>query len=37
MITVRGVRKSFDDKEVLTGLDLDITDNTTMVILGPSG
>ncbi len=37
MITVRGVRKSFDDKEVLTGIDLDIPDNTTMVILGPSG
>lgn len=37
MITVRGVRKSFDEKEVLTGIDLDIPDNINVVILGPSG
>jgi phospholipid/cholesterol/gamma-HCH transport system ATP-binding protein len=37
MITVRGVRKSFDEKEVLTGIDLDIPDNNILVILGPSG
>ncbi len=37
MITVRGVRKSFEEKEVLTGIDLDIPDNINLVILGPSG
>ncbi len=37
MITIRGVRKSFDEKEVLTGIDLDIPDNINLVILGPSG
>ena len=37
MISVRGIHKSFDEKEVLTGIDLDIPDNSTMVILGPSG
>jgi phospholipid/cholesterol/gamma-HCH transport system ATP-binding protein len=37
MITVRGIHKSFDDKEVLTGIDLDIPDNVNLVILGPSG
>ncbi|HOT96673.1 MAG TPA: ATP-binding cassette domain-containing protein [bacterium] len=37
MITVRGVHKSFEEKEVLTGIDLDIPDNNNLVILGPSG
>ncbi len=37
MISVRDVRKSFDDQEVLRGIDLEIRDNETMVILGPSG
>lgn len=37
MIAVRGLRKSFDGQPVLRGIDLDIRDGETMVILGPSG
>jgi phospholipid/cholesterol/gamma-HCH transport system ATP-binding protein len=37
MITVRGLHKSFDGQPVLKGIDLDIRDNETIVILGPSG
>lgn len=37
MITVRGLQKSFDGQPVLKGIDLDIRDGETMVILGPSG
>ncbi len=37
MISVRGLRKRFEDKEVLKGIDIDIFDNETIVILGPSG
>ncbi|MDD4051332.1 MAG: ATP-binding cassette domain-containing protein [candidate division Zixibacteria bacterium] len=37
MITIRGLYKSFDGQPVLKGIDLDIRDNETIVILGPSG
>jgi phospholipid/cholesterol/gamma-HCH transport system ATP-binding protein len=37
MISVRGLYKSFDGQPVLKGIDLDIRDNETIVILGPSG
>jgi phospholipid/cholesterol/gamma-HCH transport system ATP-binding protein len=37
MIAVRNLHKSFDEQEVLRGIDLDIQDNETIVILGPSG
>jgi phospholipid/cholesterol/gamma-HCH transport system ATP-binding protein len=37
MIKVQGLKKQFEDKEVLKGVDIDIMDNETMVILGPSG
>ncbi len=37
MIQVRNIKKSFDGQPVLKGINLDIPDNTTMVILGPSG
>lgn len=37
MIAVRGLQKSFDGQPVLRGIDLDIRDGETMVILGPSG
>jgi phospholipid/cholesterol/gamma-HCH transport system ATP-binding protein len=37
MIAVRELYKGFDGQPVLKGIDLDIRDNETMVILGPSG
>ncbi len=37
MIKVQGLKKQFDDKQVLKGVYIDIMDNETMVILGPSG
>ncbi len=37
MIQVRDIRKSFDGQPVLKGINLDIPDNATAVILGPSG
>ncbi len=37
MIEVRGLKKQFEGKEVLKGVDLEIYDNETLVILGPSG
>lgn len=37
MIKVRGIRKSFDGRPVLKGIDLDLNDCETIVILGPSG
>jgi len=37
MISVRGLKKRFEDKDVLKGIDIDIFDNETIVILGPSG
>lgn len=37
MIEVRDLRKSFNGNPVLDGISLDIHDNETLVILGPSG
>ncbi len=37
MIEVRNLRKSFEGKEVLKGVNLDVQEGETMVILGPSG
>ena len=36
-IAVRGLRKSFKDKVVLDGIDLDITQGTVFSLLGPNG
>jgi ABC-2 type transport system ATP-binding protein len=36
-ISVRGLRKSFKDKLVLDGIDLDITAGTVFSLLGPNG
>ncbi|MBM4273093.1 MAG: ABC transporter ATP-binding protein [Deltaproteobacteria bacterium] len=37
LISYRGVYKSFNDKQVLEGIDLDIYEGETLVILGRSG
>ena len=37
MIEIRNLNKSFNGKSVLAGLDLDVYDGETLVILGPSG
>ena len=37
MIEVRGLRKKYKQLEVLKGIDIDIKDGTTTVIIGPSG
>jgi len=37
MIRIENLRKSFEGQQVLKGLNLEIQDNETMVILGPSG
>ncbi len=37
LITYRGVYKSFDDKPVLQGIDLEVFEGETLVILGRSG
>ncbi|MCZ6679676.1 MAG: ABC transporter ATP-binding protein [Candidatus Poribacteria bacterium] len=37
MIQIRNIWKSFENKEVLTGLDLDISRGETLVIIGRSG
>lgn len=37
MIKVRGLKKSFGDKEILKGIDLDVETGQTIVIIGPSG
>jgi len=37
MIEIKGLYKSFGDKEVLRGVDLTISDNETLVIVGKSG
>ena len=37
MIRALGVQKSFEKQHVLKGVSLDVRDNETMVILGPSG
>ncbi|MBP2326969.1 ABC-2 type transport system ATP-binding protein [Kibdelosporangium banguiense] len=36
-ITVTGLRKSFGDKVVLDGIDLDVREGTTFCMLGPNG
>ena len=37
MIEIRGLRKKLNDKWVLDGLDLDIHEGMSLVIMGPSG
>ena len=37
MIAIRGLRKSFGAHEVLRGIDLDVADRETVVVIGPSG
>ncbi|MBS8266177.1 amino acid ABC transporter ATP-binding protein [Mesobacillus boroniphilus] len=37
MITIKGLKKSFDQLEVLKGLDLEIDKGKVVVIIGPSG
>lgn len=37
MIKIRNIHKSFFDKKVLQGVDLDINNGETFVIIGPSG
>jgi polar amino acid transport system ATP-binding protein len=37
VLVARGVRKSFGHTEVLSGIDLDVNQGETVVILGPSG
>ena len=36
-ISLRGVTKSFDDNDVLTGVDLDVRSGESVVLIGPSG
>ena len=36
-VQLRGVHKSFGDKEVIHGVDLDVADHEFMVFVGPSG
>jgi ABC-2 type transport system ATP-binding protein len=37
MIRARGLRKSYGDKLVLDGIDLDVADGTVFALLGPNG
>jgi phospholipid/cholesterol/gamma-HCH transport system ATP-binding protein len=37
MIEIKGLKKSFGEKQVLTGVDITINDGTTLVIIGRSG
>ncbi len=37
MIKVKGLKKSFGDKEILKGIDLEVATGETVVIIGPSG
>jgi len=37
LLKAEGVRKSFGQTEVLSGIDLDVSEGETVVILGPSG
>ena len=37
VISIRGLHKSFDDVDVLKGIDLDIARGEVVVVLGPSG
>lgn len=36
-ISLRGITKSFDDNDVLTGVDLEVRDGESVVLIGPSG
>jgi phospholipid/cholesterol/gamma-HCH transport system ATP-binding protein len=36
-IRLRGIRKSFGDKQVLDGIDMDVAPGTSMVVIGGSG
>ncbi|HST75555.1 MAG TPA: ATP-binding cassette domain-containing protein, partial [Acetobacteraceae bacterium] len=36
-LRIRGLRKSFGDKRVLDGIDLDVMPRTSMVVIGGSG
>ena len=37
VIQLKGLSKSFDGKQIITGLDLDVNDGEFLTILGPSG
>jgi len=37
IVSIRGLRKSFDDHAVLRGVDLDLEDGAITVVIGPSG
>ncbi len=37
MITIRNLKKSFGDNQVLDGVDLEVNRGETMVVIGPSG
>ncbi|WP_250574450.1 amino acid ABC transporter ATP-binding protein [Nonomuraea sediminis] len=37
IVSVRGLRKSFDDLRVLNGVDLDVARGEVVVVMGPSG
>ena len=37
ILSIRGLKKSFGDLEVLKGVDLDIQNGEKIVLLGPSG
>jgi len=37
LVTIRNLHKSFGDQKILSGLDLDVVQGKTVVILGPSG
>jgi ABC-type polar amino acid transport system ATPase subunit len=37
VITIEGLRKSFGEHEVLTGIDLDVTAHEAVCVIGPSG
>ena len=36
-VTLRGIRKSFGELEIIKGVDLDVKDNEFVVFVGPSG
>lgn len=37
MISVKNLKKSYGDKEVLKGINIDISDGSVVVVIGPSG
>ena len=37
IVSLRGIKKSFDGRPVLQGLDLDVKTGRSLVIMGPSG